>query len=82
MALSNVKLQAMCGAGLSRLWSYETPDALATVIASGYFNQRALELKQFDIIFLITSTGGTAALTAVTVTSATGAQPVTVANFT
>jgi hypothetical protein len=59
-------------------WMYETPDAVATVVASGYFNNATNELKQNDLIALVTSVGGTLALRMVIVTSATGAATVTV----
>lgn len=57
------------------IWIYETADAVATVVASGYFNNATNELKQGDIILAIT--GGNAALRLLFVNSATGAATVT-----
>jgi hypothetical protein len=59
------------------IWIYETPDAIATVVASGYFNNATNELKQADVIFAVTGVGGTLALRTLLVTSATGAATVT-----
>lgn len=44
-----------------RLWMYNTPDAIATVIAAGYFNDAKDVLKVNDIMFTVTSIAGTPA---------------------
>ena len=59
-----------------------TADAIATVIASGYFNLATNELKQGDVIIAVTSLGGTMAVDMLVVTSATGAATVTTTNGT
>lgn len=77
MAYDDTKMQAVAGAGLSRIFTYQTADAIATVTASGYFNSKFAELKQFDIIHVIGSTGSTPTIDTVFVTSATAAATVT-----
>lgn len=57
------------------LWVYETPDAIATVVASGYFNNATNELKNGDIIFAVT--GPNTGLRVLFVNSVTGAATVT-----
>lgn len=59
------------------LFRYVTADSNATVVASGYFNSATDMLKQYDIILLISATGGTPLLDPIFVTSATGAATVT-----
>lgn len=49
-------------------------DAMGTIAASAYFNDVAIELRQYDIIEIIGSNG----TGAYQITSATGATPVTV----
>ncbi len=77
MAYDDTKMQAAAGAGLSRIFTYQTADTIATVIASGYFNAKFAELKQWDIILVVSETGGTPKVDTVIVTSATGAATVT-----
>lgn len=50
------------GAG-PRLWMYNTADAIATVIAADYFLEAINELAVNDVLILVTSTGGTPAVT-------------------
>ena len=52
--------------------TYSTPDAIADVNTTGYFNALASLLRVGDIIFCFTSTGGTAAMSIVWVNSNTG----------
>lgn len=78
MALVKAKLERIAG-GLKRVFHYDSPDALATISASGYFNLATKELKQFDVIIVVGSTGGTATLDFLIVTSATEAATVTTA---
>lgn len=76
MALNAAKLFKIGGGG-KQIFLYETADAIATVKASGYFNGVTNQLKQFDVIIAVTSTGGTAAIDVLAVTSATDAATVT-----
>ena len=64
------------------VFAYKTADALATVIASGYFNAIAADLNQGDQIIASTSIGGTVLVDVLVVTSATGAATVTTTNGT
>lgn len=63
--------------GVNQLFLYRTTDAIATVIASGYFNSVTNYLRQFDVIVVVGSTGGTPTIDMVTITSASGAATVT-----
>jgi hypothetical protein len=76
MALDSTKLVKMAGAS-KQVFTYETADSISTVTASGYFNGVTDWLRQFDIIMVIATTGGTATFDNVFVTSATGAATVT-----
>ncbi len=69
-------------AGTVTLWVYKTTDAIATVVASGYFNSHSDLVKENDIILCASSTGGTNAVDVLIVTSADGASTVTVTNGT
>ena len=82
MALTATALKKIGGAGDSNLFMYQSTDAIATVIGSGYFNSVTNELKQFDVIMVVGSTGGTATVDVIIVSSATGAATVTTANGT
>lgn len=62
-------------AGTMTLWLYKSPDTIISMVASGYFNAYAPELRQGDIILAVDISTG---LTSVTVSSADGATPVTV----
>lgn len=76
MALDKTKLERIAG-GIKQVFHYDTPDALATVKASGYFNLATDELKQNDVIMVVGATGGTRTLDFLVVASATGAATVT-----
>lgn len=76
MALTAANLQKVAGAD-QQLWLYNTGDAIATVVASGYFNDVTANLKQNDVIIVVGVTGGTRTVDVVTVSSATGATTVT-----
>jgi hypothetical protein len=56
---------------------YSNADAIATIVASGYFNSVTDNLKQNDVILCVGSTGGTRTIDVICVTSATGAATVT-----
>ena len=81
MAFTRSTLSKITGGARQIHW-YSSADAIATVIGSGYFNDATNDLKQFDIILAVTSTGGTAAVDVLVVTSATGAATVTTTNGT
>lgn len=81
MALDADNLFKVAGANPG-LWMYKSTDAVATIAASGYFNDVTDNLKQFDVILCVGSTGGTATVDALVVTSATGAATVTSTNGT
>ena len=68
--------------GARQVHWYSSPDAILTISGSGYFNDATNDLKQHDIILAVTSTGGTAAVDVLVVTSATGAATVTTTNGT
>lgn len=73
---------AKVAGGAKQIHYYATTDAIGTVIASGYFNDATANLRQYDIILAVTSTGGTQAVDVLVVTSATGATTVTTTNGT
>ena len=47
------------GSTAPRMWTYTTPDALADVNTTGYFNAAAEDLTVGDLIYGVTSTGTT-----------------------
>lgn len=51
------------GGNSNRLWIYNTADAVATVIAVDYFLPVIDQLNINDLIIMVTSTGGTPAVT-------------------
>jgi hypothetical protein len=46
-----------------RLWSYTTADAIATVVAADYFLDVIGQLQLNDVLMVVSSTGGTPAVT-------------------
>ena len=62
--------------GTVTVWAYKSSDTIAAIVASGYFDNYVDWLRQGDII--LASQAGTG-MTTVSVTSANGATPVTVA---
>jgi hypothetical protein len=68
--------------GANSLFLFDSTDAIATIIASGYFNDATNELKQNDVIVVVGSTGGTRTVDMIVVSSATGASTVTTINGT
>lgn len=82
MALTAANLKLIAGSGDSNLFMYQSTDAIATIVGSGYFNSVTNNLKQFDIIICVGATGGTATVDVITVSSATGAATVTTTNGT
>lgn len=57
----------------NRMWMYTTADAIATVVAVDYFLDATNELRINDCILVVSSTGGTPALTFTYVNANTGA---------
>lgn len=82
MALTAANLKLVAGAGTGNLFHYNTADAPGTVAGSGYFNSVTDNLKQWDIIFVAGTTGGTATVDTLVVTSASSAATVTTTNGT
>lgn len=82
MALTSTALKLVAGGGTGNIFHYETADAPGTVAGSGYFNDVTNSLKQFDIILVAGTTGGTVTVDMLVVTSATGAATVTTTNGT
>jgi hypothetical protein len=82
MALTTTALKLVAGAGTGNVFHYETADAPGTVAGSGYFNDVTENLKQWDIILVAGTTGGTATVDMLVVTSATAAATVTTTNGT
>lgn len=76
MAFDRTNFERQAG-GKRKRYGYKTTDAIATVTASGYFNSVATELDQFDVIEVISSTGGTPVIDLIFVTSANRAATVT-----
>lgn len=81
MALDATNLLTV-SAGVNQVHHYKSTDAVATIAASGYFNSITNRLKQFDVIACVGSSGGTATVDLLVVTSATGAATVTTTNGT
>jgi hypothetical protein len=76
MAFSPTFFQRI-GGGVQGLYLYKTPDTIATVKGSGYFNSVAAYLQQHDVVMVVSETGGTPKIDNLFITSATGASPVT-----
>lgn len=74
MAFARQGLARVSGANSDSgtMWMYKSTDAIATVIAVDYFLPAILELKLNDVIFVVSSTGGTPAITITYVNSNTG----------
>jgi fructoselysine-6-P-deglycase FrlB-like protein len=81
MALTATTLFKVAGAKPG-LWIYKSADAIATIVASGYFNNVTNALKEHDVIIVVGATGGTETVDLVVVTSADGAATVTTTNGT
>ncbi len=64
------------------LYLYNSADAIATIVASGYFNSVSAELRENDCIIVVGSTGGTQTVDVLVVSSADGAATVTTINGT
>tara|TARA_X000001388_G_scaffold7235_1_gene4526 strand:- start:429 stop:677 length:249 start_codon:yes stop_codon:yes gene_type:complete len=82
MALDSTNLKKIAGAGDQNLFIYKSTDAPSTIAGSGYFNSVTADLKQFDVIIAVGTTGGTATVDVLFVSSATAATTVTTTNGT
>jgi len=82
MAFAAINLKKIAGAGDQNLFIYKSTDAPAAIAGSGYFSSVTADLKQFDIILAVGTTGGTATGDLLFVTSATAAATVTTTNGT
>jgi len=73
-------LSSMANSDAPRHFSYTTPDAKATVVASGYFNDAAatLGLKKGDIIWSVDANAGTETFTTIFIDAISAAGVVTV----
>jgi hypothetical protein len=62
MALVRNYLSYMGGAGRApRLWSYNSPDLIATVVAANYFQNAYQQLQVGDFIFIRANSGAAGA---------------------
>jgi len=68
-SLNSLKPVAQDGQGTPDMWMYTTTDTIATVNTSGYFDTVDKHLSVGDIIFVRSSTGGTAVYSLVAVLS-------------
>ena len=82
MALDSTNLKKIAGDGDQNLFIYKSTDAPSTIAGSGYFNSVTADLKQFDVIIAVGTTGGTATVDVLFVSSATAATTVTTTNGT
>lgn len=81
MAFAASGFKTLVAGGAGQLHHYDGgADAIATIIASGYFNDIYTRLKQGDVIIAIS--GSLAAVDVLIVSSATGATTVTTVNGT
>jgi len=76
-AASFLPLSSMANSDASRHWTYKSADSKATMVASGYFNDRAVELNVGDIINAVGATGGTETYTTIFVDAISAAGVVT-----
>jgi hypothetical protein len=65
-------------AGTMGIWAYKSADALATIVASGYFNNHTLFMKKGDQILITAVLTGSVVRDSAVVTSADNAATVTV----
>jgi len=66
----------------TKLWFYASPDAAASIITDGYFNNARDQLSTNDVIIIHANVDGTAVLYVVTVTSVPDTGNITVDNTT
>jgi hypothetical protein len=70
-------LSSMANSDAPRHWTYTTADAKTTVVASGYFDDKASELNVGDLIWSVDANGGTETFTLVFVDAISAADVVT-----
>lgn len=81
MAYADSKMSRVGYANGNSLWLYiQATDALATIVASGYFNSKYAELAKGDVILCVDTNVPTTDV--LSVTSTTGATTVTTQNGT
>jgi hypothetical protein len=76
MAYAAANLKKIAGGGDHNLFLYKSTDA------SGYFSTSTADLKKFDVIIAVGTSGGTATVDVIYVSSATAAATVTTVNGT
>jgi hypothetical protein len=76
MAFNPLNLERVAG-GVRHVWIYRSTEGIGTVAASGYFNDAAAMLDQFDLIQVTSATGGTPRFDVLSVSSASRAATVT-----
>lgn len=83
-AIEFLPLSSMANSNAPRHFSYTTPDAKATVVASGYFNAAAktLGLKKGDIVWSVSSNAGTETIELIFIDAISVAGVVTVLSST
>lgn len=78
MALVEANLMCSDSSNKIRLWTYyHDVDNVATIVASGYFNNATEELRSGDVIMAVGVLATAPVLTSIAITSATGAATVT-----
>ena len=78
IAADFLPMSSMANSSAPRHWTYTTPDAKATVVASGYFdNAVVLGIQKQDLIWSIDANGGTETFTLVMVDAISAAGVVT-----
>ena len=68
--------------GTVTFWIYKSTDAIATIVASAYFDSYVNDLRENDVIVAVGSSGGTQTVDMLVVSSADNVTPVTVINGT
>ena len=71
-------LSGMANSNAPRHLTYQSTDSKATMVASGYFNDRAVELNVNDIVHAVGGTGGTQTLTTILIDAISASNVVTV----
>lgn len=70
--INSFKTVSQSGQETPDIFIYSSADAIGTIDGVGYFNELSADVKVNDIIFVISSTGGTPAITINYVNSNTG----------
>ena len=73
-------LSSMANSDAPRHYTYTTADAKVTVVASGYFNDKAAELNVGDLIWSVDANGGTQTFTLVFVDTNDGTTVTTLSS--